>query len=37
MKVTNFNLPYLHLAPSLGGYRLSIGEIFGIQKLESLG
>ena len=35
-KVTNFNLPHLHLVPPLG-VTLSFAKIFGIRKLETLG
>jgi len=37
LKVANFNLPYLHLAPPLGRPCLSFAETFSIKKLESLG
>jgi len=32
-KVTDFNLPHLHLAPLLGWPRSIVAEIFGIKKL----
>jgi len=37
VKVTDFNLPHLHLAPPLGWLCWNFAEIFGIRKLESLG
>jgi len=33
LKVADFNLPHLHLAPSLWVIRSSFAEIFGIRKL----
>ena len=35
-KVANFNLPHLHLVPTLGTTPLDFTEIFGVKKLESL-
>jgi len=37
LKVTNFNLPHLHLAPLLGVTPCEFCWIFNIRKLESLG
>jgi len=37
LKVANFNLPHLHLVPSLGVIYSNFTEIFGIRKLESPG
>jgi len=34
---TDFSLPHLYLAPTLGITRWSVAEIFGTRKLESLG
>jgi len=36
LKIADFNLPHLYMAPSLGWWCWNFAEIFGIRKLESL-